>query len=788
MSPDYAEALVFLEWWRPGGPWTLVAIGGIDDITARTFQLGEEADLLEWLEVVGRRYNIYFCVNSLLYPLNKKPLREDVAALDWLHVDIDPRAGEDIDEERERILALLESFEPKPSAIVFSGGGYQGFWRLEEPLPIKGDLPAAEDAKRYNLQLESLFGADSCHNVDRIMRLPGTINRPDEKKRKRGRTPKKSYVVRRDDVTYPISAFTKAPQVQGAEGSAMGTVKISGNIRRLENVDELPESVPLKAKEVIVQGTDPEQPNRWGGDRSAAVWWICCELVRHEVSDEVIFSVITDPDFAISAHVLAQGSRWQQYAIRQIEKAKDNAVNPVLRELNDEYAVITNVGGKCRILAETEELVGAHRRSRVHYMSFEDFRNAYMNRLVIAGTDKDDNPIRMPAGKWWLQHPRRRQYGTVTFAPEREVPGAYNLWKGFAFEAVPAPSKCQLFLGHMRDVICSGEQDSYDYLLRWMALAVQKPAQPGHVAVVMRGGQGTGKGSFANHFGALWGRHYMVVSNAEHLFGRFNAHLLDCCLLFADEAFWAGNKKHEGQLKALVTEDMLISERKNFDAQALANYLKIIMASNSDWVIPAEVDDRRFFVLDVSEDQKQDRKYFAALTKSMEDGGYEALLHYLLSFDLTGFEVRNVPQTRALREQKIHSFSPEQEWWYHKLQDGRILPHAEWPERVLTQELTSDFTAYCKSWGNTARSNSTRLGQFLARVLPKGVKRIQLTGSHQVMMHDGSVVHMDRPRAYSLRGQTLETCRKFWDDNFGGPYEWSDPVVESEEDNPKEAF
>lgn len=792
MKPDYQESLAWLEWWRPDGPWTLVEIEELKKPTGRTFSKGEEDEILKWLEFHGRKSNIYFCVNGLLHPLDKKPARSDVKSLDWLHVDVDPRAGEDLEEEQARILKMLQEFSPRPTAILFSGGGYQAFWRLEESLPIDGEESLYKDAARYNLQLEQLFQADSCHNVDRIMRLPGTINRPDAKKRKKGRVMVRAHVVEREEVVYSISDFTKAPQVQGSEGSLAGTVKIeAGNVRRLQDVDELPESVPEACKVTIVQGTYPDDLNRWGGDRSHAVFWVICELLRHQVDDETIFSIITDPDFSISAHVLAQGSRWQSYAIRQIERARERAIDPELLEMNDKFSVIVNVAGKCRVLTETEETVGRLVRSRIHYMSFEDVRNAYCNRLVQVGTKKDkttgkETPDYMQLGRWWLLHPRRRQYDTVVFEPDREVPGTYNLWKGFAFEAVPDVAACQPYLDHVLDVICSGEQEHYEYLVKWMATAVQYPAQPGHVAVVLRGGQGTGKGSFVNHFGALWGRHYLAVQNSEHLFGRFNAHLVDCCLLFADEAFWAGSKKHEGQLKALVTEEMMIAERKNFDAQASANYMKLVMASNADWVIPADVDDRRFFMLDVSDEHKQDRAYFRALSKAMESGGYEALLHFLLSVDLEGFDVRHVPQTRALREQKIHSFSVEQEWWFHKLEDGALLPHLEeWPEQVVTSELADNFTEYCKTWNVPARSNQTRLGQFLKRVLPRGVLKIQVYGTRTVRRSDGSEVNMQRPYVYDLAEQGLGACREFWDKNFGGPYDWTDVVdsPEEEEDN-----
>ena len=68
------------------------------------------------------------------------------------------------------------------------------------------DLPAARQwfaepttdldrVERINRQLAADLGGDNCHNIDRIMRLPGTINVPNAKKRKAGRVPTLAYVV-----------------------------------------------------------------------------------------------------------------------------------------------------------------------------------------------------------------------------------------------------------------------------------------------------------------------------------------------------------------------------------------------------------------------------------------------------------------------------------------------------------------------------------------------------------------------------------------------------------------
>ena len=78
------------------------------------------------------------------------------------------------------------------------------------------------------------------------------------------------------------------------------------------------------------------------------------------------------------------------------------------------------------------------------------------------------------------------------FAPDKDVPGYLNYWHGFAVER--QAGDWSLLRKHILENICCGDQELEAYLLGWMALAVQKPGQQGEVAVVLRGGRGTGKG------------------------------------------------------------------------------------------------------------------------------------------------------------------------------------------------------------------------------------------------------------------------------------------------------
>lgn len=768
-----SEALSFLERWCCAGPWVLTAIHpDRRSIDTKTFTAENAADLEAWLAKYDGERNLYFHVNTTLRPLTQKASREDIASMDWLHVDIDPRAGEDLAQERARALRLLQNPPagiPVPTVVVFSGGGYQGFWRLQEPVPIGGDIAAAEEAARYNVQLEVLFGADNCHNIDRIMRLPGTMNVPDAKKRAKGRTPTRAKLVSFNDHIYPLADFTPAPLKQPVAGEVgwKGSGKPTpGTVARLASVEDLPEGVTDRVKVIIVQGCDPENPTRLPS-RSEWLFFVVCELVRAKVTDEVIYSVITDPDFGISKSVLDKGQRAERYALHQIERAREKAEDPLLMELNEKFAVVGNLGGKCRIIEEVADAAFGG-RTRLCKQTFEDFRNRHLNRKVRVGQTKDGEPTFKPLGLWWTSHEKRKQFDTLVFSPGRDVPGSYNLWQGFACEAVDGD--CSLFLGHVYENVCNSNDEHYNYLLGWMATAVQFPARPGETAVVLRGRRGTGKSFFVKTFGSIFGRHFLQVSDAKHLIGNFNAHLRDCVLLFGDEAFYAGDKKHESVLKMLVTEETIMYEMKGVDAESGPNFTHIMLASNATWVVPAGGEERRFFVLDVADHRMQNGAYFEAIRKQMDNGGREALLSMLLKYPLEGFAVRTAPKTEALADQKVHSMGPEEEWWYGKINDGRLLPHhEEWKDWIMRDELFNDYVQHMQRLGRNFRSSPTVLGRFLKRVMPKGKLTVHTRTVEIEDPFESSVNKAVKP-CYVL--PTLDECREFWTGTFGSFGDW----------------
>lgn len=760
---DTPSAIDFLKRFHPSGPWCLTAIVPDGMISTITFNPSDEGAAFKWIESKQGSHNLYFSVNRVARLLKSKAVKEDIAFLDYLHVDADPRVGEDHGSERERIRALFEAYSPRPTVVVDSGGGYQAFWKLDTPVKLNADLILIGELEAYNRQLELELQGDNCFNVDRIMRLCGTVNVPNKKKIAKGRQPALSKLVWAEwERTYPLTAFIPAPKLQSKSSAGpnkRGSVVVPANVKRITSVDELGDKVRDIVKRIIVQGHDPDNPSRWPS-RSECLFFVVCELVRAELDDETIAAVLLDRDFGISASVY-DAQRPENYVARQIERAREVAVDPLLAEFNDQYAVVMDIGGKCRVVKDLYD--EALLRTYISYQDFDNFKNGYRNKKVVVGKDKNGGDVYKDAGTWWTEHPMRRTFKTLGFVPGREVTDCYNLWRGFACEA--RKGDCSLYLAHVKDNICSGNEEHYEYLLSWMARTVQKLAAQGEVAVVLRGRKGAGKGVFVHEFGKVLGRHYMAISDAKHLVGSFNSHLRDCILLFADEAFYAGDKRHESNLKTLITEETRPIEAKGVDVVTAPNYTRLVIASNDKWVVPVDMDERRFLVLDVNDKKMQDHKYFGAIRKQMETGGREALLHVLLSRDIAEFEVRLAPGSEALQEQKAFSRTPEEMWWYERLMDGTILPeHMVWEPKVQRKAVELSYSIFLRQLNVAGRRLApTRLQAALSAYLDGRYPRQSREFGKELHIGYDNKVEWRDGRPIMWRFPSLADARAAWD-------------------------
>jgi hypothetical protein len=303
---------------------------------------------------------------------------------------------------------------------------------------------------------------------------------------------------------------------------------------------------------------------------------------------------------------------------------------------------------------------------------------------------------RKPVASLWLSSRVRRTYSSLVFDPSSQCPdGSYNTWRGLAI--APKPGKSGKIRTHIRDVWCGGDAAQFDYVMRWLALLVQKPWVKPEVALVLRSKEGTGKTIIVQMLLDIFGPHGFTTAQKDQVAGRFNGHLFDKVLVVLEEAFFAGDPSAVAAAKALVTNPTLGYEAKGKDPLSAPNYAHVIVLTNNEWAVPAAADARRWMVLDVSEARMGDHTYFTALADCIENGGREALLSYLLKVDLDGWNPRVLPQSNALCAQQVETLrhsDPVAAWVLGVLSEGAFIVKSgsiDWSQEISSADLQESY-------------------------------------------------------------------------------------------------
>lgn len=217
--------------------------------------------------------------------------------------------------------------------------------------------------------------------------------------------------------------------------------------------------------------------------------------------------------------------------------------------------------------------------------------------------------------------------------------------------------------------------------------------------------------------------HAKHISSSHHLVGNFNGHLADVCFLFADEAFYAGDKAGENVLKSLITEPFLMVERKGIDAVAQKNCLKIFMCTNNEKAVPASRDERRFCVFNVS-NVRNDSSYFDDLGAAIECPEVQAaFLDKMLKRDISNFRTGNIPESQGLKDQRYQSLCSIGKWLFECIKHGELRFKDEavrtyWQTEISTARLYDSYEFYCSRMflGKYDKADLTAFGLYLNNV------------------------------------------------------------------------
>lgn len=222
-----------------------------------------------WADALNaQHYNIYWSVNVVRAGLNKKATKRDITAVRYFHCDLD--------DTQDEAAALYW----RPTVLINSGGGFNMLWKVAGPTTVD----VAEDINR---RVSHQLKADHCWNIDRVLRLPGTINWPNAAKAQRGRVPVWSTLVQPDNgVAYTADNMAAAfPVVPVEARQAAGEADV-GDWTPLR-LDDVPMAPQLRAM------CEHEAAK---GERSGHVSKCCAALGYAGLNNAVVMGLLMHPD------------------------------------------------------------------------------------------------------------------------------------------------------------------------------------------------------------------------------------------------------------------------------------------------------------------------------------------------------------------------------------------------------------------------------------------------------------------------------------------------------------
>lgn len=663
----------------------LVAISESGNVQGRDFGRDYEAAVVWAAAQNDNRANVYFSPHVVRTGRHTKPSKADIAHARLIGVDIDPpKDGGTFD--KKAALERLVGHAISPSFVLDSGNGLQAFYRVTD-----GSLEQCE-AVACGL-IQQFTGDKGTHNFDRIMRLPGTVNWPNEQKKRRGYVPRLATVVSPDQgIGYRmldlLSAFGTAVQHKVSPASHISLGEIE-----LINPDDLQLGPDEYLRRLI---EDPQNP-----DRSSNVYAFVCEALKARLTHEQIAGILLNSENPVSAHCLDQPDQ-ERTVIRAIQNAMQEPDVRILYRNSDagrggagiekearvvEILTLDQMRERFIFIKDGSQVADLQRPQLI--MALSDFRNATAASTTRVPKNTEGDYRTLPCSEAWLRDKLRRECDTVTYrAGHREFTydplgrKAFNTWR--PCERVEPPTGWQSivdpFLAHVGWLF--GEE-AHPFL-DWLAHIEQVPGVLPHFGWLhIAKAHGMGRNWLSSVLERIWpGRVATAFDLSGTLNTSYNGRLAGRNLAIVDEIDEGNSGKayqHAQKLKQLVTESTRHINPKYGRQHEEFNSCRWLVFSNSQAALPLEDKDRRFWVVSMADGPKAEG-YYRALYALLDDELFiTSVAHMLAQRNISDF---NPGQRPPLSEAKLELLRRTRS----ETENILLLIVDRWPVDLITKE------------------------------------------------------------------------------------------------------
>jgi energy-coupling factor transporter ATP-binding protein EcfA2 len=303
-------------------------------------------------------------------------------------------------------------------------------------------------------------------------------------------------------------------------------------------------------------------------------------------------------------------------------------------------------------------------------------------------------------------------------------PNQYNCWSKFRGDLLPEVSleynkELDTFKKLLR-VLCNHEEVAYVYLEKWIAQAIQYPANKTTVPTIISK-QGAGKGTLIKLITAILGdKKVLSTTNADTVFGRFNNQMLNAYLVNLDELSPKDVKDCEGKIKGLITEPTISIDIKGVSSVTIKSHHRFINTTNNEFgVFKTEFGDRRNFIVRASDELIGNKQFFENFNNNIIENNnvVKYIYNYLKSIpNLDVFHLaNNIPKTSYSEELKEAARTDYDHW----LEDFTKRYSDTGTDQFSSKFLYDDFIAFVKK----DNFNNKSFGIRIINIVPNAITR-----------------------------------------------------------------
>lgn len=243
----------------------------------------------------------------------------------------------------------------------------------------------------------------------------------------------------------------------------------------------------------------------------------------------------------------------------------------------------------------------------------------------------------------------------------------FSVFHGFKYQVLDSVDNNVInpFMQFVHEVICDSNDELYNYVIGWIAQMIQHPGIKNETALILKGLEGIGKNRFTDVISELLaGYACKNVTEISELTGNFNSIVENQMFIVLNELKNCGDDRmaNFNALKSVITDNTIRINEKNQPRRTSQNVSNFVFVTNNSYPVKISSGDRRYVVLQCNGKYKGNFDFFSQLVNSFDKKFYDNLLTFFIKYDLSGFQVRNIPMTEAKQDLIDASKSPLDQW------------------------------------------------------------------------------------------------------------------------------